>query len=112
MTALWVAVGGALGAALRFTLAQHLDRRGTAPWHPGTLLANTAASLVLGACTGAALDGDALALVGTGLCGGLSTYSSLAVQTRDLGPARGAAYAAATVVLGLGACSAGFLLTR
>jgi len=104
VSALLVALGGGGGAALRYYLGQRFDGR----WHHGTLSANVLASLVLGACVGWALDGSALALVGTGLCGGLSTYSSLAVQTRDLGPARGAAYAATTIALGLAACALGF----
>lgn len=119
MSVLWVALGGAVGAPLRYLLAQHLDRPGgvgsTAAlrwWHPGTLAANTVASLLLGACAGWALDGHAFALVGTGFCGGLSTYSSFAVQTRDLGGLRAVAYAGLTIVLGLGACTLGFLAAR
>ncbi|WP_377320794.1 fluoride efflux transporter FluC [Pimelobacter simplex] len=104
MSALLVALGAAVGAPLRYYLGQRLDGR----WHHGTLLANLLASLLLGACAGWSLDGSALALVGTGFCGGLSTYSSLAVQTRDLGPVRGAAYAATTIVLGLAVCALGF----
>ena len=107
MTAvLMVALGGAVGSPLRYLLGQRLDAR----WHYGTLTANTVASLVLGACVGWSLDGAALALVGTGFCGGMSTYSSLAVQTRDLGPTRGAAYGGVTIVLGLAACALGFWL--
>ncbi|GAA4820120.1 fluoride efflux transporter FluC [Nocardioides caeni] len=109
MTILWVALGGAAGAPLRYLLGQRLDPRRPG-WHLGTLAANTGASLLLGACVGWSLGGTALALVGTGFCGGLSTYSSLAVQTRDLGPRRGPAYAGLTIVTGLAACSLGFLL--
>lgn len=104
MTALLVALGGGLGSVLRYALGQRYDDR----WHPGTLAANTGASLLLGACAGWALGGSSLALVGTGFCGGLSTYSSLMVQSRDLGPARGAAYLVVTVVLGLAAAALGF----
>ena len=106
MSALLVALGGGLGSVLRYALGQRYDDR----WHHGTMAANTAASLLLGACAGWALEGSALALVGTGVCGGLSTYSSLMVQSRDLGPARGAAYLVGTVALGLGAAALGFAL--
>ncbi|WP_436697921.1 fluoride efflux transporter FluC [Nocardioides sp. BYT-33-1] len=107
MSALLVALGAAVGAPLRFALGQRFDGR----WHRGTLTANTLASLVLGACVGWSVGGSALALVGTGFCGGLSTYSSLAVQARDLGPRRGAAYAVVTIALGLAACALGYGLT-
>ena len=106
MTAVLVALGAGLGSALRYFLGQRLD----GDRHYGTLAANTGASLLLGACVGWSLDGSALALAGTGFCGGLSTYSSLAVQARDQGPARGATYAVVTVLLGLGACALGYSL--
>ena len=108
MTALFVVLGAPTAAPLRFLLGQRLD----GAWPRGTLLANTVASLLLGVCVGWSLSGSMLALVGTGFCGGLSTYSSLAVQTRDLGWARGAAYAGTTIVLGLAACALGFVVAR
>ena len=111
MTVLWVALGAALGAPLRYAAAQLLDRRfrdGRFPW--GTLGVNVVGSLVLGVSVGLSLDGGTAALVGTGFCGGLTTYSALAVQTRDLGPRPGAAYGLLTVGLGLAACAAGFVL--
>ena len=104
MTVVLVALGGGLGAVLRYALGTRFDDR----WHHGTLAANTLASLALGACSGWALDGSALALVGTGFCGGLSTYSSLMVQTRDLGPRRGTTYLVGTIALGLAAAALGF----
>lgn len=108
MSVLLVALGGALGSVLRYALAQRYDGRS----HPGTLVANTVASLLLGACAGWALTGSLLALVGTGVCGGLSTYSALAVQARDLGVRRGGGYLAVTIGLGLGACALGFWLAQ
>ena len=110
MTALLVAVGAALGAAARFWVAHHLD--GRTPW--GTLLVNVAGSFVLGLVVGASVSADALALLGTGFCGGLTTYSAFSVQTRDQARRRhvgaGAAYAGATIVLALAACGLGFWL--
>lgn len=107
MTVVWVALGGALGAALRFSLGKLFD--GT--FHVGTLTANTVASLLLGMAGGWALSGAAWAAVAVGFCGGLSTYSSFAVQARDRGVPLGSAYAALTLLLGLGACAAGFAVT-
>jgi fluoride exporter len=108
MTVLWVALGAAIGAPLRFYLGKRLD----GSFHTGTMIANTAASLLLGACVGWALDGGWFALLAAGFCGGLSTYSSLAVQARDLGAGRGTAYALLTVGLGLAACALGFAVTQ
>jgi fluoride exporter len=104
MTPVLVALGAGVGVALRFLGAHHLDAR--VPW--GTLLANVVASFVLGLASGLALEGHALALVGVGFCGGMSTYSAFAVQTHARGPLHGTAYAAATIALALAACGAGF----
>jgi CrcB protein len=106
--ALWVALGASVGAPLRFALGRRFD--GALPW--GTLAVNVAASLVLGMCVGWSVDGAAFALVGAGFCGGMSTYSSFAVQTRDLGRGGGTTYAALTLGLGLVAATLGYLLAR
>jgi CrcB protein len=76
VTGLLVALGAAVGAALRFLTAHVLDGR----WHRGTLLVNLVGSFVLGTLAGGAVSGDALALLGTGFCGGLTTYSAFSVQ--------------------------------
>ena len=104
MTPLLVAAGAALGATLRFWVAHHLDDR--TPW--GTFAVNVTGSFVLGLLVGSDPSAHALALLGTGFCGGLTTYSAFAVQTHRLGWARGAAYSAATVATALLACALGF----
>lgn len=104
MTGLLVAVGGAAGAVLRF-LAGHLWDRDLPA---GTLLVNVVGSFLLGVFSALSLDADALALLGTGFCGGLTTYSAFAVQTHALGSRRGAGYAALTIGLALAACALGF----
>jgi CrcB protein len=112
VTPLLVALGAALGAAARFWVAHHLDAR--TPW--GTLLVNVSGSLVLGTLVGAGVTADAMALLGTGFCGGLTTYSAFSVQTRDQargrGPTAGAAYSGATIVLALAACGLGFWVAQ
>ena len=85
VTPLLVAAGAGLGALLRFWVAHHLD--GRTPW--GTLLVNVAGSFVLGLVVGAQPSPGAVALLGAGFCGGLTTYSAFAVQTRDQGRGRG-----------------------
>jgi CrcB protein len=114
VTALLVALGAAVGAPLRFFVAHHLDRIDASHpdrnWPRGTLLVNLVGSTVLGFCAARSLDGSALALVGTGFCGGLTTYSAFAVQVHDAGRLGGAAYAAASIVLGVAAAALGFVL--
>jgi CrcB protein len=107
MTVLLVALGGAVGAVLRFVVAARLDR--DVPW--GTLAVNVVGSLVLGLLVGLSVGAHPYALLGVGFCGGLTTYSGFAVQSARL-RWRGAAYAAGTIVLAVGAAALGYLLGR
>lgn len=104
MTALLVALGAAVGAPLRYAWAHTLDDR----WPSGTLLANTLGSLLIGLFAPLALSDRAWALLATGFCGALTSFSSFAVQSVERGPRLGAFYAAATVILALSACALGF----
>jgi CrcB protein len=103
MTLALVALGAAVGAPLRHLAGHHLDRR--LPW--GILLVNLTGSFLLGLLVALGPTGSALALVGTGFCGGLTTYSTFAVQTVRLGPRDGALIAVATVAGSLAVCALG-----
>jgi CrcB protein len=105
VTWVYVALGAAAGAPLRHVAAQLLDGR----LPRGTIAVNWAGSFLLGWFSGLGLSGDALALLGTGFCGALTTYSSFAVQTWERGPRLGTATAALTVLPALALCTAGFL---
>lgn len=107
MTVLLVALGAGLGAALRFASASWLDRTAF-PW--GTWAVNLTGSFVIGVVVGSGAGSHATALLATGLCGGLTTWSSMAVQTHERGPRRGGLYAASTLLPALGACALGFVL--
>lgn len=117
-TVLLVGVGAAVGAPLRFVAdAAAKKRLGSAfPW--GTFAVNVAGSFVLGAVTaGAGVFGHAVqALVGTGFCGALTTYSTFGyeiVSLAERGDRRTAlAYTLTSVVVGVLAAAAGFALVR
>ncbi|WP_410537829.1 fluoride efflux transporter CrcB [Streptomyces sp. KL2] len=120
MSWLLVALGGAAGACLRYAVDRAVQSRheSVLPW--GTLTANAAGSLLLGLVTGAVEAGaagpGAAALLGTGLCGALTTYSTFSYETLRLaerGHGRAAlANAAVTPPVALGAVWAGLELTR
>lgn len=105
-TVLLVALGAAIGAPLRYAVTQVLRERG-ATTHLGTLVVNVVGSLVLGLLIGGGVEDNALALVGTGFCGALTTMSTLALEVWDGIFERRTRHAAATLalhlVLGLGA---------
>ncbi|MFF8830951.1 fluoride efflux transporter CrcB [Streptomyces sp. NPDC015131] len=120
MTWLWVAVGAAVGAPLRYLTdrAVSLRRRSAFPW--GTFTANVAGCLVLGVLTGAVVAGAASSpvrlLVGTGLCGALTTYSTFSYETLRLIEGGASRTALLNVVgstaAGLGAVCAGAALAE
>lgn len=105
MTPLLVALGAAAGAPLRYWLAVRFDSE---DFPTGIWLANTAGSTLLGLFVGLGAHGDGLALLGTGFCGGFTTYSTFAAQTASRG-GRGPRYAALTVVAALAGAALGFL---
>jgi fluoride exporter len=108
VTVLLVALGAGAGATVRYVVAHLLD--GRLPW--GTLVVNVVGSFLLGWFVGLALSESRIALLGTGFCGGLTTYSAFAVQIHDRGPRLGSTYAVLTVGLSLGACALGFSLSQ
>ncbi|TJY43297.1 CrcB family protein [Cohnella pontilimi] len=101
-----VGVGGSAGAVLRYGVARWFANRGKLPIY-ATLTVNLAGSFAMGVLIGARLleeKPDWYALMGTGVLGGLTTYSTLNVQkallVREGAAARLGKYAAATYVGG------------
>lgn len=113
MTWLLVIAGAAVGAPLRYLTDRFVQARHNTIFAWGTFTANVTGSLILGVLTGAAATGDARLhlLVGTGLCGALTTYSTFSYETLQLAGAGARLYALANLVLtltcGLGAYYAG-----
>ncbi|RBY92726.1 CrcB family protein [Blastococcus sp. TF02A-30] len=112
MTALLVAAGAVVGAPLRLLATRLAVRRGRDA-AVGTLVVNVLGSAVLGALFGAAdVDAAVLALVGTGFCGTLTTFSTFGADVVRLveqgALPRALAYLGATLVLGIGAAAAAY----
>jgi CrcB protein len=118
MSWLLVALGAAVGAPARYLTDRAVQRihRGAFPF--GTFIVNMVASLVLGLVLGSAARGGAsphlVALVGTGFCGTLSTYSTFSWETLRLAeerhPGLALANALGSVTLGLLAAMVGVVL--
>nr|WP_155073511.1 fluoride efflux transporter CrcB [Streptomyces taklimakanensis] len=113
-----VALGGAAGACLRYVVDRAVQARHESVFPWGTLTVNAVGSLLLGLLTGSAWGaaGPGAALLGTGLCGALTTYSTFSHETlrlAELGRARAAAAnAVVTPVVALGAVWSGLVLVR
>jgi CrcB protein len=120
VTALLVALGAAVGAPLRYLVDRTVLGRHDSlfPW--GTFAVNVAGSFVLGVLAGGstshAVPGSVFALLGTGLCGALTTYSTFGYETVRLLEERARFYAvlnaAASVAAGLGAAYLGLVVAQ
>lgn len=113
MSFVLVALGAAVGAPLRYLVDRAVQGRHDSlfPW--GTFTVNVIGSLILGVLVGGAnaVPGAAMDLLGTGLCGALTTYSTFGYETIRL-IEDGARFSAVTNVVasvgaGLGAAFIG-----
>lgn len=115
---LLIGLFGALGAVTRAVSDGEIRRRwpSSLPW--ATFTINVLGSLVLGLLVGAlhagTLTHDAELILGTGFCGGFTTFSTASFEAVRLWDARrrGAAvgYAVATITITFIVAGAGFLL--
>ncbi len=85
MTLLLVMLGAAAGAPCRWLLDQAISSRNPRAFPLGTWTINVTGSLVLGLVVAANALGSAplavVALVGTGFCGGFTTFSTFGFET-------------------------------
>ena len=115
MTAVLVVLGAAVGAPLRYLADRAVQARHDSVFPWGTFTVNVTGSFVLGVLIQGlavrAVPGSLNALLGTGLCGALTTYSTFGFETVRLLAERARAYAvlnvAASIVAGLGAAFCG-----
>ena len=107
-----IAVGAAIGAPARYLTDRAIQsRHGSAfPW--GTLTVNLAGSLVLGFVVGLPMTAALTALVGTGFCGALTTYSTFSYEVIKLAPRQAAGYVLVSVLAGLGAALLGVTVAQ
>lgn len=117
MQLLLVAVGGAVGSVARYGVGLAAARLfGLAfPW--GTLVVNVLGGLAMGwlAARVGPMQENMRLLVGVGVLGGFTTFSTFSLETVRLmqqQPGLGIAYVAASVVLSVGACWLGLSLGR
>ncbi|MFF0748868.1 fluoride efflux transporter CrcB [Streptomyces sp. NPDC004267] len=115
MNWLLVVVGASVGAPLRYLTDRAVQARHDSVFPWGTFVVNVVGSLVLGLLTGVASARIGL-LLGTGLCGALTTYSTFSFETLKLYEGGARAYAAANVLgstaAGLGAVWLGVELAK
>jgi CrcB protein len=117
VTPLLVVAGALLGAPLRLLADRVAVARRGHGTVAGTLTVNVVGSALLGVILGrTGLPGWVVALLGTGFCGTLTTFSTFSFDVvrlvEERATARALGYVAATLVLGLGAGAAGYAIGR
>jgi CrcB protein len=111
-----VLLGGAIGAPMRYLTDLLVQSRHDSVFPWGTFTVNVLGSLVLGITAAVVVDlappAWVLALVGTGLCGALTTFSTFGFETVRLleegSVLTAAANCVASLAVGLGACAGGY----
>ncbi|MDJ0333821.1 fluoride efflux transporter CrcB [Salinibacterium sp. G-O1] len=111
-------LAGAAGAVIRYLVVLAFAGRSALPW--AVLIVNVVGSAAGGVIVGLAASGgmsdDIRLILLTGLCGGLTTFSTFSVETIQLvheGKWRVAALSVGlNLVLGVAAAAAGYLLAR
>lgn len=114
-----IGAGGAIGAAARYGTALAIPPRSGA-YPVATFLVNVVGAVVLGAVAevpAGRLPADRLSrpAIGTGFCGGLTTFSTMCLEIHRLWPGYpevAAAYAAASMAAAPACAWAGVTLTR
>lgn len=116
MTLVLTLIAGAVGALARFVLDAVIKSRWSSSLPVGTVTINVSGSLLLGVLAAMVLfHGQPSAwqtIVGTGFCGGYTTFSTASFETvRLVQQGRSGlalANAAGSLVLSVAACAAGF----
>ncbi len=115
MTTLMVAAGGLIGVMGRYGLTRLTIHHESLLWMTAAI--NISGSFALGMLTAAGwFSRDVREGLGVGLLGGFTTFSTFSVQAVldvDAGePRRAAAYVAISIVGGIAAATAGYVLGR
>jgi CrcB protein len=83
----WVGVGvlGAAGAYMRFSVAAAVTARRPSAFPFGTFVVNMSGGFALGLLTGLGVADDVRLVLGTGLLGAYTTFSTWMVESQRLG---------------------------
>src|SRR6266576_1768619 len=108
MIYLYIALGGAAGSLLRYSLGGAVQRLTDSGFPTGTLFVNVSGCFIIGVLLrqfmNMQLSPELRALLIVGFCGGFTTFSTFSAETLGLVEGGEYARAASYVVLSLGLC--------
>ncbi|GAA4664049.1 fluoride efflux transporter FluC [Gordonia humi] len=107
-------LAGALGSVARFVVDEESKRRWPGAFPGPVVTINVTGSLLIGLVAGIVMfhgaSADWQTVIGTGFCGGYTTFSTSVLETVRTGGRRGVLYAALTLVGSVAACALGLAL--
>jgi CrcB protein len=113
----WAVLAGGIGALVRYLIITAMPNSESRLFPRGVLLVNTIGSLIagvtLGFVTTDTITMDAALIIWAGLCGGLTTFSTVAVETILIGRERASlawVNIVSNVVVGCASAGVGFAL--
>lgn len=118
---LWIALGGAIGAVMRYVLTALINQTPIGPWRLGTLVVNLIGCFLFGFVWSRAdlreqLTAPATIAILGGFIGALTTFSTYAFQTTELARQSDYAWAAVNLIthngLGIAMVFAGIALAK
>lgn len=114
LVALGVGALGGVGASIRFAVHRAVTRHDPGEFPLGTFIVNLVGAFLLGLLYGAHVGHDVMLIAGTGLLGGLTTFSTWMLETDRLAadghPPQAVRNVLLSLALGLGAAALGVLL--
>lgn len=116
-TYLLVGLGAAVGAILRYDITKAIKNRISGYFPLATLLINLSGAFILGVFAGMFVSSsNQYLLLGTGLCGGFTTFSTMSYETailfREKRGGLALIYQAISISAGLLFVAGGFFLTH
>lgn len=116
----WIALGGATGSVLRYTLGGMVQRWSAEPFPIGTLVVNITGCFLIGALSqhymSIQTSPQTRAALITGFCGGYTTFSAFSLETVGLLEGgeywKAAAYILLSVAVSIAATLAGMAAVR
>jgi CrcB protein len=117
---MYVGLGGAIGSIARYITVKSIDERISSSFPFGTITVNITGSLILGFLYGLSMRKPEIGqnwrlFIGTGICGGFTTFSAFALENFNLLPQKGLLaliYIIASLVLGILAVAGGYWIGK
>jgi CrcB protein len=113
MNYIWIFIGGGLGSIVRYELGQRIIRIAGNAFPFATLMVNMISCFVLGLLIACLIKREiagsmALLFIGTGFCGGFSTFSTFTAENFEMMKSGNYVYVSVNIILSVVICLCSF----